>query len=315
MEQQNIPYESIQRNLFSLGIIKSRKKELLDLLSNIDDFSEILSKMKEGKIITKNEHQKILEMIKSGFALSKLNYGEVGSVLNKYMEENTDLFNFIHYYPFVVDADIVYDDDKLYGGNYAMPDELIQIYKDNKPWLVRKVVSEKWEEHVELVFSSSYVWEIQFDKEEYINSGFISIRDCLRKNSYPMVAFFQKKVLSGAKIDFKWRGVFEMANDFDEDGIGIRFEAKWRYSLIYKCNFDDADISIIGIWPELETSAHSVEKWFEEYGSLKIDKASPSYKNIILRKRYQNSELIGIDAFKKPLIGEEKKIDELCRRK
>lgn len=321
MEQQNIPHGIIKKILLISKEVESQsvelnshKQELLDVLSNMDKFSKILSKMKEWKIITKNEQSKVWETFRSHFVLSKTQYGEnnLFQKYNKYMEENTELLKFITYYPLVVGARAVCEDDEE---NPILPDGLIQVQElgIGGVGLIRKVGFENWEEGIEKVFHLTRDrGKIVFDKEEYIKYGLIEHRCTMFDGPAYQSTYFQKEIAQDGKISFVERWAFNIRKYFDQDDIAIVWDGR-GYAFLYKNKLADGTIELVKIGKTFDAPAINIEQWFGLRDNVINGKVG--FRKVFFRKCYEQWQFVGIDGFKKLLFGEEKKIDELCRRK
>jgi len=288
---------------------KSRKKELLEVLENMDEFSRILWMMKNRKIITRTDRLKIVNMAELRWISSELHNPDTSSK-EKHAIESIDVEMFIRQYPLVVDADEVCEDfTELLG------DWLIQIYKSGKAGLVRK--TEKNE--IEIIFSPKiYTWAFAFSKEEYDKYGLIEIRNYHSDDNTPMgndscnTRFLQKEKhttwlwFTRRKISFIETGNFNVIGDFDKDNIAFALEASWEYCFIYKEIYSDNSVGVHKIGLSFVSEMSHIKEWFDEYNAFETKVSH--FGVMIFRKKYDARwDFRWIDAFTKSFLDKEKK--------
>ena len=292
-------WKTINSLVLRLEEIEEEKISLLDILNESMNISEILWKIKFGKIISLEEKLTIMSFIVKW--TTRVWSPKLMDFFKNIMYPNggmwSDLSSFIMHYSLVIDADEIIEDNNNPQFNN---DGLIPIYKDGKAGLINKMMQKVLE-------PDKYEGVICCGRNRYTRFGIICISHTYDTGISHDI--FLRKWWDVHEVKFNELYNYNFVSCFDDDNVWII--SKWNSVFSFVCLLDDGqDFKIEEFGGKLEINEESAKQWFDEYNSFYTD-------TITYRKRYDKLSwnMIWIDAFQLSRNGKEDKIENRCRNK
>lgn len=291
-----------ERVFHRLRILRNYKRDLLEVLDDLEPAWCVISKIQHQFTITKSEHnllKKFIENMGLSTDISSV-YGGVLPSLDK--EKNlTDLNNFTQLalnYPFIVDADEVREDISS-----QLWEWIAEIRKDWKRWLIEKCKVDGQQDTIRILFNPTYSqnWVLAFSKEEYDKYGLIEVKH-YNNNQYNIMFLHNPGEMKS--LEDIWR--YTMLQNFDRDNIGFSYKWKWIFKLLHK-DISSEWIKIYEVWVSFKSAWDDIVKWFNSFNTFEA--VMWDIWKVTFKKSYDDSwKLRWIYAFKKKRFSWEEQV-------
>ncbi len=271
--------------------IKNRREEILYILKNVEEVQQIISKMKEWRVITCDEDIQVSCFEDKNWFSARLRYPRGRKFDDQNIEREIHikdlktLTSFTANYPYVVEADRVNDNIP------AEFDGIIEIQSNWNVWLIKK--TEKGIKH--LLTPDKYVWRLSKKHEDFVNYGILEIKNPVTRWSISATeSIFLKAEWEDWVFNSIWR--FHLVSDFDEDGIAIAISEVGKYYLVRK-NFESpSKTEVYKLWNTFTADIANIKEGFDKYNTLNTG------SRLLFKKCYENWHCVAIEIFKKSLI-------------
>ena len=242
-ENSEIVWPVLERLSSRFEDIKNKREEILYILKNVEAVQQIISKMKEWRVMTHEENTQLWNFENSNWFSTRLRYPRGRKFDDQNIERETHikdlktLKSFTANYPYIVEADRVNDNIPTeFGG-------IIEIQSNWNVWLIKK--AEKGIKY--LLTPDRYVWRLSKKHKDFVNYGILEIKNPVTRWSISATeSIFLKDEWGDWVFNSIWR--FHLVSDFDADGIAIAIKEVGKYYFVRK-NFESS--SKTEIWRAL----------------------------------------------------------------